>query len=97
MRLADRWGMSYKRLLREYDAEEIEYWRAYDRHVEVLHSPNWAFGMLASIIVNMMSGKDARRVTPQEFIPIYEKEWEDNPEQDIAILNAMIAKQNASK
>lgn len=95
-KLAERRGIaSVKGLLKELDSEEISELMAFDQHVQPHFDPHWGFGMLASTICNMLSGKDARRVTPQEFIPRYamEEDLDLVEERNLAILNRKVARQ----
>lgn len=84
-----------KQLLSEIDSNELSEWMAYDRYVEPLPDLYWAAGMIASIMANLW-GKKGRRFKPKDFMPIYRERVQRTPEQDVAILDAMCARQNAS-
>lgn len=86
-------------MMKELDSEEISELMAYDRHVQPLFNPHWYFGMLASTICNMLSSKDAPRRTPQDFMLKYVTAEDDDEVEarNMAVLDAKIARQNASK
>lgn len=86
-------GKTVRQLLLELDSEELSEWMAYDQ-LEPLPDAHWDSGMMASTVVNMF-GKANRRYKPTDFMPSYKCVKEHSPEHDMAILDAMIADQEA--
>lgn len=84
-------GKTVRQLLSELDSEELSEWLAYDQ-LEPLPDAHWDSGMMASTVVNMFS-KTNRRYKPTDFMPHYRISGRHDPEQDMAILDAMIAGQ----
>lgn len=84
-----------RQLLSEMDSEEVSEWMAFDQ-LEPLPDVSWSSGMVAATMCNLW-GKRTKPFKPNDFMPVYRQTKTHSPEQDMALLDAMIARQPLQK
>jgi hypothetical protein len=91
-------GMSVRELLVRMDSRELAEWQAYEK-IEPFGEwrADLRSAIVASVVANAFRGKDSRPVSPEDFMPEFDKRQEPQPWQAQRAIFDMMATRSGNE